>query len=127
MTSREFIPQEIFKEIEAVGFVSKFIKGTYTEIDGILYDLYIPTYSEVFAWFRNKFNIFVSVKDENIKDVIYFQYHFRYYTEKFMSSPYNCYEHAEVASLEHIMTHFRVMIAEKRAEIESKKEIIEFD
>ena len=127
MTAREFIPKSIFEELEEVGFVSKFIKGTYTEIDGVMYDLHIPTYSEVFAWFRYKHKIFGCVKDEAVNDIVYFQYHFRYYTEKFMSCAYNSNEEAEEAALEHIMVHFRKMIIAKRAEIESKKEVIEFD
>ena len=44
MRKEDFIPKSIFEEIEEVGFVSKFIKGTYTEIDGVMYDLHIPTY-----------------------------------------------------------------------------------
>jgi len=127
MRKEDFISKDIFEEIEEVGFVSNFIKGTYTEIKGVLYDLHIPTYSEVFAWFRYKHKIFGCVKDEQVNDIVYFQYHFRYYTEKFMSSAYNCYEDAEKAALEHIMVHFRVMIQEKRAEIEANKEVIEFD
>ena len=127
MTAREFIPKSIFEELEEVGFVSKFIKGTYTEIDGVMYDLHIPTYSEVFAWFRYKHKIFGCVKDEAVNDIVYFQYHFRYYTNTRMFGQYNCHEDGELAALEHIMVHFRIMIQEKRAEIESKKEIIEFD
>ena len=127
MRKEDFIPKSIFEEIEEVGFVSKFIKGTYTEIDGVMYDLHIPTYSEVFAWFRYKHKIFGCVKDEAVNDIVYFQYHFRYYTEKFMSCAYKSNEEAEEAALEHIMVHFRKMIIAKRAEIESKKEVIEFD
>lgn len=128
MRKEDFIPKSIFEEIEEVGFVSKFIKGTYTEIDGVLYDLYIPTYSEVFAWFRYKHKIFGCVKDEALKDgIIYFEYYFRYYMKTYISSAFNSYEEAEKAALEHIMVHFRVMIQEKRAEIESLKQVIEFD
>ena len=127
MRKEDFIPKSIFEEIEEVGFVSKFIKGTYTEIDGVMYDLHIPTYSEVFAWFRNRHKIFVTVKDEQVKDIIYFQVYFRYYMNTKMFGQYNSYEEAEAVALEYIMTHFRIMIQEKRAEIESKKEIIEFD
>jgi len=127
MRALDFIPKDIFEEIKEVGFVSNFIKGTYTEIGGVLYDLHIPTYSEVFAWFRYKHKIFSSVKDEQVNDIVYFQYYFRYYTEKFTSSAYNCYEDAEKAALEHTMVHFRKMIVAKRAEIEANKEVIEFD
>ena len=127
MRKEDFIPKSIFEELEEVGFVSKFIKGTYTEIDGVMYDLHIPTYSEVFAWFRNRHKIFVTVKDEQVKDIIYFQVYFRYYTNTRMFGQYNCHEDGELAALEHIMVHFRIMIQEKLAEIESKKEIIEFD
>ena len=128
MRKEDFISKDIFEEIEEVGFVSNFIKGTYTEIEGVLYDLHIPTYSEVFAWFRYKHKIFACVKDEILQDgIIYFQYHFRYYGEKFMSSAYNSYEDAEKAALEHIMVHFRKMIQVRKNEIESKKELIDFD
>jgi len=128
MRKEDFISRDIFEEIEEVGFVSNFIKGTYTEICGVLYDLHIPTYSEVFAWFRNRHKIFACVKDEALQDgIIYFQFYFRYYMKTYLSSPFNSYEEAEKAALEHIMIHFRVMIQEKRAEIESKKEVIEFD
>jgi hypothetical protein len=122
MRKEDFISKSIFEEIEEVGFVSKFIKGTYTEIDGVMYDLHIPTYSEVFAWFRNRHKIFGCVKDEAVNDIVYFQYHFRYYTEKFMSSAFNSYEEAEKAALEHIMVHFRKMIESRKKELS-----IEFD
>lgn len=128
MRKEDFISKDIFEEIEEVGFVSNFIKGTYTEIGGVLYDLHIPTYSEVFAWFRNRHKIFACVKDEIFQDgIVYFQYHFRHYQLKFTSSGFGGYEQAEKAALEHIMVHFRVMIQEKRAEIEANKEVIEFD
>lgn len=128
MRAIEFISKEIFEEIEAVGFVSKFIKGTYTEIDGILYDLHIPTYSEVFAWFRYNHNIFACVKDEVLKDgIIYFEYYFRHYMKTYISNPYDCYEAAEEAVLEYIMNHFRVMIEDRKREILLEKELIEFD
>lgn len=127
MRKEDFITQEIFEEIEEVGFVSKFIKGTYTEIDGILYDLHIPTYSEVFAWFRNKHKIFITVKDESVRDIIYFQVYFRYYMNTRMFGQYNCHEEGELAALEYIMTHFRVMILERKSLIESQKEEIDFD
>jgi hypothetical protein len=128
MRKEDFISKDIFEEIEEVGFVSNFIKGTYTEIKGVLYDLHIPTYSEVFAWFRNRHKIFACVKDESLQDgIIYFQFYFRYYMKTYLSSAFNSYEEAEKAALEHIMIHFKVMIQEKRAEIESKKEVIEFD
>lgn len=126
MRAEEFISKEIFEEIYEVGFEPNFIKGTYTEIKGVLYDLHIPTYSEVFAWFRNRHNIYACVKDEAINDIIYFQFYFRHYTKKFMSSSYNSFLEAEKEALEYIMIYFRKMVAAKRAEIESQKEVIEF-
>lgn len=126
MRAKEFISKEIFEEIYDVGFEPNFIKGTYTEIKGILYDLHIPTYSEVFAWFRNRHNIYACVKDEAVNNVIYFQYHFRYFQQKFMSSAFNSHDEAEIAALEYVMVHFRKMIQARKKEIEENKELIEF-